>query len=285
MSVPAQELKRGDRGPAVAVLYDHLRSLGYAVHAARDPAVYDDALEGAVRRYQEFFALSGDGALTRGTLEHMREPRCGVPDLLPRTAGAVDYAIIGWPKTELRYAMLTYTADLPTAAVDDAVRQAMDTWAAVTPLTITRAEVPQPLATLLRNALFRNSGLFLQVMRMIASLPGIDLLVGFFKGSHGDGHPFPANQISPIGHGFFPPPLADVFPGDVHLNDVNKFIVDLSQNGPDLVSVVLHEVGHALGLGHAPASVAESVMKPVVQRRRDLSPTDIEQIQSLYGAG
>ena len=284
MSVPAHELKRGDRGPDVARLYEHLRGLGYAVHAPTDRAVYDKALEAAVRRYQEFFALPGEGALTQATLAHMREPRCGVLDLLPRTAGTVDYSVIGWPKTDLNYAMLRYTPDLPASAVDDAIRQAVDTWAAVTPLTITRRELPQPLALLLRNAILSNSGAFLGLMRTIASLPGIDILVGFFKGSHGDAHPFPSNTTV-IGHGFFPPPVADAFPGDVHLNDVNKFIVDLSQNGPDLVSTLLHEFGHALGLAHAPASVAESVMKPLAQRKRDLSPTDIEQVQSLYGAG
>jgi predicted Zn-dependent protease len=44
---------------------------------------------------------------------------------------------------------------------------------------------------------------------------------------------------------------------------------------------VLHEIGHALGLGHVST---DNVMNPGVQHLTDLMPGDIEGIQSIYGA-
>ena len=75
--------------------------------------------------------------------------------------------------------------------------------------------------------------------------------------------------------------------GDVHM-DVNRNwtdnAADTTGNGQfDIFTVMLHELGHALGLGHT--NVAGSVMEPVYAgSRRTLGADDIAGIQALYGA-
>ena len=51
----------------------------------------------------------------------------------------------------------------------------------------------------------------------------------------------------------------------------------------DLYSVVLHEVGHALGLGHS--DVPGAVMYPYYRQASGLTADDVAGIQALYGSG
>jgi transporter family-2 protein len=58
-----------------------------------------------------------------------------------------------------------------------------------------------------------------------------------------------------------------------------------SNNRVDFDSVTLHELGHALGLGHSP-NVRQAVMYPYFafgEERRKLSQDDIDGITTLYG--
>jgi hypothetical protein len=73
--------------------------------------------------------------------------------------------------------------------------------------------------------------------------------------------------------------------GDLHV-DINWIWADDPTDGGDpdidLYTVLLHEFGHALGLGHS--SVPGSVMEPVYAgARRTLHADDIAGIQALYG--
>jgi hypothetical protein len=83
--------------------------------------------------------------------------------------------------------------------------------------------------------------------------------------------------------------------GDIHFNNfangpagVSWFVDATSTTGIgalqfDFFTVALHELGHALGLGHS--AVAGAVMEPVYAGiRRTLSADDIAGIQAIYGA-
>jgi hypothetical protein len=60
---------------------------------------------------------------------------------------------------------------------------------------------------------------------------------------HGDGYPFHANELS---HAFYPPPLfSEPLAGDVHINQDSDY--DLAAPLA-IYRLVLHEIGHALGL-------------------------------------
>ena len=75
--------------------------------------------------------------------------------------------------------------------------------------------------------------------------------------------------------------------GDLHM-DVNRTWVDdaadVSGNGVfDIFTVMLHELGHSLGLGHS--DVFGSVMEPIYAgSRRTLHADDLAGIQAIYGA-
>lgn len=99
----------------------------------------------------------------------------------------------------------------------------------------------------------------------------------FVAGEHGDGYAFDGRGRV-FAHAFYPPPAApEPLAGDVHLDDAESWRIGLDV---DVYSVVLHEVGHSLGLGHS--DVSGSVMYPYYGRFTLLTETDIAAIRELY---
>jgi hypothetical protein len=78
-----------------------------------------------------------------------------------------------------------------------------------------------------------------------------------------------------IGYPAFTDDLCSSIAGQVVINATTRNTCEGFQN------LVLHEIGHALGLGHVST---DNVMNPGVQHLTDLMPGDIEGIQSIYGA-
>ncbi len=80
--------------------------------------------------------------------------------------------------------------------------------------------------------------------------------------------------------------LGGTVAGDLHI-DVNRNWIDdplatASTSRFDIYTIVLHEMGHALGLGHS--SVRGSVMENAYRgARRELTSDDIAAIQAVYG--
>ena len=75
------------------------------------------------------------------------------------------------------------------------------------------------------------------------------------------------------------------FSGDIHLDDDEYFTKD-GYSGVSLPWVILHEIGHSLGLMHS--GVQNSVMNPMyaliaLGEEAQLNLDDISAIQSLYG--
>ena len=89
-----------------------------------------------------------------------------------------------------------------------------------------------------------------------------------------------APRIWSLGWTLYPPPLTiEPQAGDVTVN------ADIDWNRPEiriqLLPVLIHEVGHALGMGHA--FIPDSVMWPNVNNRTALSPLDRWAFRCLYG--
>ena len=256
-------LKRGSQGSDVDRLQQYLTMFGYVETPVRSAfgleatevpppkkGVFDAKTEDALKRFQEFNNLPPTGELDEPTLELMSKPRCGFPDL-------ADFTLDGrkWPSTSLTFGYQNFTPDLTQAQIRAAIKQALDLWAAVTPLSFT--EVP------------------------FASSP--DIVIRFVAGNHGDGSNF--DGVSGVlAHAFFPPPNGGSLAGDTHFDEAETWSVNLPASGIDLVTVAAHEFGHALGLAHS--TVSGALMAPFYGGpHRNLESDDIAGIRAIYGSG
>lgn len=101
----------------------------------------------------------------------------------------------------------------------------------------------------------------------------------FAAGWHGD--PFPFDGRGKIlAHAFYPaPPNPEPIAGDLHFDDDETWAIG---DYVDLFTVALHEIGHALGLGHSDRP--GSVMYPYYRKSAALAADDIAAIRELYAA-
>ncbi|XP_005853076.2 PREDICTED: collagenase 3-like, partial [Myotis brandtii] len=136
-----------------------------------------------LREMQSFFGLEVTGKLDDKTLDIMKKPRCGVPDVgeynvFPRT--------LKWSKMNLTYRIVNYTPDMTHSEVEKAFKKAFKVWSDVTPLNFTR----------LHNGT-------------------ADIMISFGTKEHGDFYPFdgPSGLLA---HAFPPGPN---YGGDAHFDD------------------------------------------------------------------
>ncbi len=160
-------------------------------------------------------------------------------------------AISKWSQTELSYYFINDTERLGVEEQRQLIREAFDTWAAVSPLT------------------------FIET----ADRDSADMEIGWATGNHGDGDAFdgPGGVLA---HATFPNPYtrSSVY---LHFDDDERWLNSESRD-VDLKTVAIHEIGHALGLGHS--RDPNAIMFASYQGAdRTLGEDDIRGIQALYG--
>jgi hypothetical protein len=162
---------------------------------------------------------------------------------------------VGWDGAGQGSAALTYyiggaPSSLSQAAVNAAIRTALNVWSAVANITFTQTTQPNQVRSL-------------------------DLT---FRRLDGAGRT--------LAQGYFPD---DVNPariaGDVQFDSSERWEVGnaLGSQAFDLVLTAVHEIGHALGLDHS--DVAGAVMAPTVSPSRSssgLASADVAAIRTLY---
>ncbi|KAL0182982.1 hypothetical protein M9458_022357, partial [Cirrhinus mrigala] len=92
------------------------------------------AMTEKMKEMQKFFGLKVTGKMDQETMEMMKKPRCGVPDV----AAYSTFGGIKWQTNKLTYRILNYTPDMSVAEVDASMERALQVWAKVTPLKFTR---------------------------------------------------------------------------------------------------------------------------------------------------
>ncbi|WP_081528217.1 matrixin family metalloprotease [Rubrivivax gelatinosus] len=266
-------LAKGDAGDDVALLQAYLQKFGYlripslreefvAARIHAKPPVgelgkFDASTHEALLRYQAFFGLPATGVLDQATVDEIRRPRCGFPDL-PSDALA-EFASQGsrWQKLNLTYGFSEFSPDLDSNQARGAVRAALDLWANVTSLTFTE----------------------------VSATNNPDFIIRFVAGDHGDGSPFDGvGRV--LAHAYYPPPAGGGLAGDAHFDESETWTVILPPpaNTIDYVTVAAHEFGHSLGLAHS--QIAGALMFPSYSGpHRFLHQDDIDGIRSIYPWG
>ncbi|XP_066505986.1 matrix metalloproteinase-17b [Hoplias malabaricus] len=256
-----------------ARLVDWLTKYGYL--PPPDPSTGQlqawSAVTQAVKAMQRFAGLDDTGVLDEETLRLIQSPRCSLPD---DEASEVDSiavsdteahgqrmkrAVSTWTRRNINWRLRSYpsSSSLSREMVRTLVYYALRVWAEPAPLEFHEVGGPD----------------------------GVDLQIDFLHGSHGDGYPFDGVGGA-VGHAFFPsdPERA----GGVHLDAEEEWAFrQPASEGTDLFTVLVHELGHALGLSHS--SARRSVMRPYYQGplgdplHFSLGTPDREHITTLYG--
>uniref|UniRef100_A0A8D0GFZ4 Matrix metallopeptidase 20 n=1 Tax=Sphenodon punctatus TaxID=8508 RepID=A0A8D0GFZ4_SPHPU len=200
-----------------------------------------------IRQMQTFFGLPVTGKLDYRTIDVIKMPRCGVPDI-------ANYRLFPgepkWQKNTLTYRVAKYTSSLSHAAVDKAVEMGLTAWGTAAPLNFVRT----------------NTG-------------EADIMISFETGDHGDSYPFDGPRGT-LAHAFAP---GEGLGGDTHFDNAEKWT--MGTNGFNLFTVAAHEFGHALGLAHSTDPTA--LMYPTYKYQHPvgfrLPKDDVKGIQVLYG--
>ncbi|ESW29512.1 hypothetical protein PHAVU_002G076500 [Phaseolus vulgaris] len=247
-----KELKLGDIAKGLSNVKDYLDLFGYLNSTSHSnfSDYFTLDLQSAIIKYQKNFNLNVTGKLDRNTYNVISRPRCGVPDVVNGTTtmnlGASNTTSFKpwWKegKRELTYAF--HPENNVTNGVRLLFRDAFDRWSNVTLLKFTET----------------------------TRFNGSDVKIAFvvFDGKGGAVGVTDTDYSEHV--------------GNVYLDSEEEWVV-LGENEDgdvDLESVVMHLVGHVLGLGHS--SVEEAVMYPIVSKEKtEFALDDLQRIHQIYG--
>uniref|UniRef100_A0AAY4BH47 Matrix metalloproteinase-9 n=1 Tax=Denticeps clupeoides TaxID=299321 RepID=A0AAY4BH47_9TELE len=168
---------------SVVCLQDYLKRYGYVNGLQKSSHQFMMSKSSVLMRLQRQLGLEETGQLDQSTIDAMKQPRCGVPDIRNYQTFEGD---LKWDHNDVTYRILNYSPDMEASLIDDAFARAFKVWSDVTPLTFTR--------------LFDGTA---------------DIMISFGKKDHGDPYPFDGKD-GLLAHAY---PPGEGMQGDAHFDD------------------------------------------------------------------
>ncbi|KHJ96928.1 peptidoglycan binding domain protein [Oesophagostomum dentatum] len=231
---------------------EYLHRYGYL--STNTPSLHE--LRSALRLFQEVVGVEPTGEVDPATVAATRLPRCAHRDTVRPLARSKRFALPGiskWDKKHftglheltLKWFVSDYTNDIPKATVRQTIQKAFQIWA--------------------KQVNDRNLPKVTFHFEEATSKEDADINILWAEGAHGDEYEFDgvAVERNILAHTFFPG-HAEPLNGDIHFDDAETWVTDpaaaTSYNRPFFPYVLMHEIGHALGLQHA--KKPEAIMSP-----------------------
>lgn len=258
----------GEADASVVEVQNFLRRFGYfdfapgALDTAPEPGRLDEATLRALVELQMRYDIGTPGVLDAATRDFMAAPRCGMPDLFGRPS--INFrTVCAWDRRNLSYQFgrpgaSAITTDVTQGVAINAIRRALNTWAAV------------------------GVGLTFRVITGGDIAIDADIRIEWRPAADPD-----SSMVgNVVAHADYPPGCSVVttdYPKPLHFDDTETWVDGAVAGGYDIETVALHELGHLLGLDHS--TVPGTVMWPTVYSNntlRTLQPDDLAGITALY---
>ncbi|XP_040579940.1 matrix metalloproteinase-25 [Lepeophtheirus salmonis] len=210
-------------------LFDFFRNYGYLSTPPPDSETLytEESISNALLKVQEFGAIEQTGKFDEATRKLLTTPRCGNPDLINGESVGVKkrrkrYIIgsEGWKTRRITYKLDNWSNKFPNKSyVEEKLKKAFDTWS-------------------------DYSGL---VFVQVGELSPANIKISFGRYNHGDIYPFDGPGYT-LAHAYYPYSFGSLG-GDIHFDEDENWGTE--KKHLDLLTVAVHEMGHALGLSHS----------------------------------